>query len=267
LGGKKIYLDPGQKMCPFGSLDWKHTMATGFQLTDKSAEIITTPGLTYKGSTVQRLADLHVDEEGNLQGSVRFVMTGPSALHWRQLAIENDEEEVKKQFNESMNNELPEGVQADFDHFLALENYNAVLIAIVNVKGTIGSKTGKHFFLPGLFFESRAKHPFVAEDKRTIPIDVHFPESDQDEVTYHLPQGFSVESAPQDTNTVWPDHAQFKIHSSEDAGYVTVQRTLAYNFTLLDPKEYPNLHDFYLKVAAADQQQLVLTRASAAKGN
>jgi len=46
-----------------------------------------------------------------------------------------------------------------------------------------------------------------------------------------------------------------------------VHRTLAYNFTLLDPKEYPNLHDFYLKVATADQQQLVLTRSPAAKGN
>jgi hypothetical protein len=36
---------------------------------------------------------------------------------------------------------------------------------------------------------------------------------------------------------------------------------------LLDPKVYNDLHDFYLKVAAADQQQLVLTRAAAGKGN
>lgn len=26
------------------------------------------------------------------------------------------------------------------------------------------------------------------------------------------------------------------------------------NFTLLDSKDYPSLHDFYLKVASADQQ-------------
>ena len=90
---------------------------------------------------------------------------------------------------------------------------------------------------------------------------------DRDEVTYHLPPGFNLESAPQDTNTSWPDHALLKIHSSANDGSVTVLRTLAYNFTLLDPKEYPALHDFYLKVATADQQQLVLTRAPAAKGN
>jgi hypothetical protein len=162
---------------------------------------------------------------------------------------------------------LPEGVQADFDHFLGLSDYELYLMGIVNVSGNIGSTTGKHFFLPGLFFESRAKHPFVAQDKRIIPIDVHYPEFDQDEVTYNLPPGFTVESAPQDTSNTWPDHATLKIHSTAKGGSVTVLRNLAYNFTLLDPKEYPNLHDFYLKVAAADQAQLVLTRAPVAKGN
>jgi len=49
---------------------------------------------------------------------------------------------------------------------------------------------------------------------------------------------------------------------------VNVTRTLAYNFTLLDPKDYPSLHDFYQKVATADQQQLVLTRIpTATAGN
>jgi len=43
-------------------------------------------------------------------------------------------------------------------------------------------------------------------------------------------------------------------------------RTLAYNFTLLDSKDYPDLHDFYQKVATADQQQLVLTALRIAKG-
>jgi hypothetical protein len=121
--------------------------------------------------------------------------------------------------------------------------------------------------LPGLFFESRAKHPFVAQDKRSTPIDVHYPRMEEDDVTYHLPPGFTVESMPQDANTAWPEHALLNIHSSAEDGSVTVFRTLAYNFTLLDPKNYPNLHDFYQKVATADQQQLVLTRAPVAKGN
>jgi hypothetical protein len=267
LGGQKIYLDPGQKMCPFRSMSWKHTLATGMLFSEKGAEIATTPGLTYKDSVVKRVANLNIDETGNVKGAVSIVMTGPNSLRWRQLALQNDEDEVKKQFIESLRDTLPEGVEASFDHFQALDDSSANLVAVVNVSGNIGSATGKHFFLPGLFFESRAKHPFVAQDKRTIPIDVHFPEMNQDEVTYHLPPGFNVESMPSEANTTWPDHAILKIHSSAKDGSVTVQRTLAYNYTLLDPKEYSDLRGFYQKVAAADQQQLVLTRTPAPKGN
>ena len=267
LGGKDVYLDPGQKMCPFGALHWKHTWASGFRLTEKGADITTTPGLTYKVSTVSRIANLTIDEAGGVKGSVRFVMSGPEALKWRQLTLENDADEVKKEFNESMQADLPEGVQAEFDHFLGLEEFNTNLIGIVNVSGSIGSATGKHFFLPGLFFESRASHPFVAQDKRVIPVDVHYPLLEQDDVTYELPQGYKVESMPPDATNAWPDHALFKIHSSATGTSVEVVRVLAYNFTLLDPAEYPKLHDFYQKVATADQQPLVLTHAPAARGN
>jgi hypothetical protein len=267
LGGKDVYLDPGQKMCPFGTLHWKHTMASGFRLSEKGAVFATTPPSVYKNSTVQRVADLTIDATGSVKGTVRMVMTGQDALHWRQLTLENDEEEVKKQFNESMRNSLPDGVQADFDHFLALDDYSVNLIGIVNVSGNMGTATGKHFFLPGLFFESRAKHPFVAQDKRTIPVDVHYPKLEQDQVTYSLPAGFNVESSPQATSNLWPDHALLKINSSAKNGTVTVVRSVVYNFTLLDPKEYKDLHDFYQKVATADQQQLVLVRAQQAKGN
>jgi hypothetical protein len=267
LDGKEVYLDPGQKMCPFGAMNWKHTLASGFRLSDKGAVLATTPSIMYKDSVVHRVANLTIGEDGSVKGTVRFVMSGPEALHWRQQALENDEEEVKKQFNESIRESFPEGVLADFDHFLALGDSSANLIGIVNVTGGLGTMTGKHFFLPGLFFEARSKHPFVAQDKRTIPVDVHYPKAEQDEVTYVLPPGFSVESLPKAANASWPDHALLKINAGAKDSDVKVVRTLAYNFTILDPKEYAALHDFYQKVSEADQQQVVLTRAPQAKGN
>jgi hypothetical protein len=267
LDGKDVYLDPGQKMCPFGQLHWKHALTAGFRLNDKSADFETTPALTYKASAVKRVANLTIDETGDITGTVRFVMTGPEALHWRQLGLENDEDELKKQFTELVRAYLPEGVQADFDRFIGLQDSNTNLVATVKVSGSIGTATGKRFFLPGLFLESRATHPFIANDKRTIPVDVHYPMFEDDEVTYTLPPGFKVDSPPQDANSVWPDHAILKIHSSAKDGSITVSRTLAHNFTILDPKNYSDLHDFYLKVAAADQQPLVLTRTPAAQGN
>jgi hypothetical protein len=268
LNGKDVFLDPGQKMCPFGALHWKHSLADGFRLTEKGTVQVTTPPVTYKASTLQRVADLTIDPAGQLTGSVRFVMSGPEALRWRQLTLENDEDEVKKQFNEFIQGQFPDGVQADFDHFLGLDDSSANLLAIIKVSGSLGTATGKHVFLPGLFFESRAKHPFVAQDKRLTPIDVHYPLIEQDDVTYHLAPGFAVESLPPTTPALWPDHAFLKIAAKSQGDAVSVGRVLVYNYTVLGPKDYANLHDFYQKVATADQQPLVLTRSAVvAKGN
>jgi len=267
LDGKDTYLDPGQKMCPFGRLHWKHMFAGGLKLTDQGTVPVSTPGISFKTAVVDRVADLTIDPQGALKGSVRFVMTGPDALHWRQMTLENDQEEVKKQFNESIRDSIPDGVQADFDHFLALDDYSSNLVGIVKVIGNIGTATGKHFFLPASFFESRSKHPFVAQDKRTTPIDVHYAKMEQDDVTYHLPAGYTVETAVPLTQNNWPGHAAMSISSKCEGSDIIVQRVLAYNFVLLDAKDYSNLHDFYQKVATADQQQLVLSRVPAAKGN
>ena len=268
VGGKDLFLDPGQKMCPYGLLHWKHTMAGGIRLIPSGPAYGETPANTYQQALTARVADLNIAEDGTVTGTLRFVLTGQDALYWRQIALQNDQEEVKKQFNESMRAYVPDGVEADFDHFLSLDDYTSNLIGIVKVSGSVGSATGKHFFLPGLFFESRAKHPFVAEDKRMIPVDLHFAREERDTVTYHLPPGYTVESSPQTANIGWPNHALLKIASNAKGTDVVVDRTLAYNFALLVPNEYSDLHDFYQKVATADQQQLVLTRTTpAAKGN
>jgi hypothetical protein len=267
IGGKEVYLDPGQKMCTFDQLHWKHQLATGIRLTENGATIATTPAGMLTASAEQRVAELEIDEKGNLKGVARFSMTGSLALHWRQTALENDPEEVRKQFNESIHDEVPEGIQADFDHFLALDDPNAKLIGVVKLSGNIGAATGKRMFLPGLFFESHAHHPFVAQDVRLTPVDVEYPKTVQDAVTYHLPSGFSVETVPPLTNITWASNAQLKIVSVAAADFVEVKRALAYNFTFVDPENYSDLHAFYQKVAAADQQQIVLTRTKTEKGN
>jgi hypothetical protein len=267
IGDKEVFLDPGQKMCPFGLLHWKHSLASGLREIGSGPGYGTTPAPLYSQAVTQRVGDLYVDADGSVKGSLRYVLTGQDALHWRQLTIENDDEEVKKRFNESLRESMPDGVLAEFDHFLALDDYNANLMAIIKVSGSLGTATGKRFFLPGLFFESHAKHPFVAEEKRSIPIDVHYARMEKDDVTYHLPEGFTVESGPQATEVPWPNHATLKIASNPVTKGIQVTRTFAYNYTLLDAKEYDGLHDFYQKIATADQQPLVLTRTSDTKGN
>jgi hypothetical protein len=122
--------------------------------------------------------------------------------------------------------------------------------------------------LPGFFFAAQGHLPFVKEEKRQIAVDMHYGERVSEQITYHLPDGVTVEGAPPDANIPWTGHAAFVTKTVSTAGQVVVSRTLARAFTQAKPEEYQDLRGFYQKVAASDQQQLVLTAASvAAKGN
>ncbi|MGB6687186.1 MAG: DUF3857 domain-containing protein [Terracidiphilus sp.] len=268
LNGKEVLLDPGEKMCPFQTVSWRHSFAGGVRESANGRAATQSPQQAYSANTDTRIGDITVDDEGGITGSMRFLMMGQEALRWRQAALENDVDELKKSFDRILLNSTPEGVEANVDHFLGLDDPDVNLIAVVKVKGTLGSATSKRLLLPGFFFETRGPHPFVAEEKRVAPVDMHYGEQVSEEITYHLPPGMTVEGAPQDGKIPWEGHAVLVSKTKVAAGEVTVARQFARAFTFSKPEEYQSLHDFYQKVATADQQQLVLARAAAvAKGN
>jgi hypothetical protein len=267
IGGDEILLDPGEKMCPFQKLHWKHSNASGFLEGSDGLTPDHTPPPSYTDNNTTRKADITLDGQGGVQGALRLTMVGQQALHWRQIALRNDEDEVKKQFDRWLETIVPEGVEAHIDHFAGLDNPDVNLAAFVNVKGTLGTATGKRLLLPGFFFETRSRHPFVGVENRQEPVDMHYSEVMNDEVVYRFPAGMAVEGAPQDARISWPSKAILSTSSMPVHGQVTITRSLARAFTFVMKDQYQDLRDFYQKVASSDQQQVVLTASAAPKGN
>jgi hypothetical protein len=267
-GGKEIVLDPGEKMCPFQVVHWRHSGAGGIRESADGRAASVTPEQLYTNNSLQRLGDVTLDEHGAIiTGTLNFVMTGQEALYWRQQALLNDEDEVKKHFDRTLQNQVPEGVEAHVDHFLGLDDPDAKLTAIVKAQGLLGSATSKRLLLPGFFFESRAHRPFVDREKRIEPIDMHYADRVTDQVVYHIPAGLTVEGAPQDNKIPWANQAALTVKTITESGKVTVIRSFARGFTFLKPDQYQDLRAFYQKVAASDQQQLVLALGADQKGN
>jgi hypothetical protein len=260
LDGKDIYLDPGEKFCPFGQLSWKHIMTGGIQQNVKGP--VYTPSNATKDAITAHKADLTVDAQGGITGTVALIMNGPMALHYRQLNLTASTDEVKKQLNESLNNLLPQGVSGEVDKIQGLENPADYLSATVKVHGQLGTTTGKRLLLPGFFFSTGAHAQFVAEEKRISAVDLHYAEQVIDDAVIHLPAGYTVESAPQPAQLPWEGHAQLVVKTTPGAGSIDIRHTFQRAFVLLDPKEYPALRDYYQKLATNDQQQLVLVKAA-----
>jgi hypothetical protein len=261
IDGKEIFLDPGEKMCPFQTVHWKHSGATGIRQGTDGRSFLTSPPQAYSDNKFVRTGDITLDEHGVITGTLRFAMNGQEALRWRQFALRSDPDEFKKQFDHSLESIVPIGVVVHVDHFLGLDNSDVNLVAFINVHGTPGAVTSNRILLPGFFLETRSGHPFVNQDTRLQPVDMHYGDQVSDQIAYHLPANMTVETAPQDAKIPWEGHAVFVTKTVSVPGQITIVRSMARAFTFVKPEEYNDLRGFYQKVAAADQQQIVLSRA------
>jgi hypothetical protein len=250
-------------MCPFRTVNWRHSNATGIAQSAQGGAIISTPMQEYKDNVTARTGDVYLDAQGGITGQVKISMSGQEALRWRQKALENDDVELKKEFDKDLERYVPEGVEAHVDHFDSINDPYANLMAVVNLKGTLGTATAKRMLLPGFIFETRSQVPFVNEEKRLAPVDMHYGDRVTDDVTYHLPEGVVVEGMPQDVNVSWMGHALLDTNSIKKPGAIEVGQSLSIAFTLLKPDEYQDLRGFFQQVAAADQEQLILTKTPA----
>jgi len=98
-----------------------------------------------------------------------------------------------------------------------------------------------------------------------VPVDLHYATRVTNEITYHLPDGFTVEGVPQDQNIPWPSHALFVAKSATQPGQITIGDTLTIAFALLKSDDYQALRGFYQKVATTGQETLILSISPAAK--
>jgi len=179
------------------------------------------------------------------------------------LALRTDANNVKAQMEKALAGEVPDGIQAHIDRIVALDDPDKQLVAVVPVTGSLADHTGNHLVLPRLFFETKETNPFPTDTSRVLPIDMHYPAQDQEQITYDFPPGFALDGAPQDASMKFEGNAAYALHSKADTNSIVTLRTLSRGFTLLDAAEYGKLRDFYDKVASSDRQQVVLATAQA----
>jgi hypothetical protein len=259
VNGKDLYFDPGQRYCPYGALHWKHTMTAGLRQTQNGTVIATTPDSSYKDTQIQRSAYLTVDSMGRVTGFIRIVMSGSTALRWRQRALETDSTEVDREFENDLQQSVPAGVLVKVRKIVGLDDYQLLLMATLDVSGSMGTATAKRVFLPCFFFEASEK-PLFPHAKRESPVDLHYPYVAKDEVTITLPPNEKVEQSPQSKRLPLPNFALYSTSVKLDGNNLSLQRTMVLANTLYYTKEYPALKSFLDQVNADDQERAILSR-------
>ena len=263
VDGKEQFFDPGERYAEYGELHWKHTATQGIRQTDKGAVVFATPIPGYQSTSQLRNAYLEIHPDGKVSGTIRVSLTGNKALRWREFALRNDEDALKEQFEQTVQQEMPPGVQVKMDHFLGLTDWDKTLLCVLNVTGSMGTTTAQRVFLPATFFEATS-HPLFALDKRTMPIDLDYPLAMKDMVSIKLPPAFDIESLPKDTEVTYPQNAYYQAKFTREPGIVKSERIFAMGNVIYKAEEYPALKDFYQKINAKDKEPAVLGFVQAA---
>jgi Domain of Unknown Function with PDB structure (DUF3857) len=263
VAGKETFFDPGERYAEFGSLHWKHAATQGIRQTDKGTVVFLTPSPVYQTTNLLRVANLEIKPDGKVSGAIRIALNGAAALRWREFALSNGEDALKQQFTETVQAQVPAGIEVKIDHFLGLTDWNTNLMAMMSVTGSMGTSTGKRVFLPATFFESTS-HALFALEKRTEPIDLNYPYIAQDTVEIKLPAAFDIESLPKDSEFSDPQNTLYRAKFTHEPGALKSQRILVVGNVVYKADEYPQLKDFYQKVNAKDKEPAVLQFTQAA---
>jgi Transglutaminase-like superfamily/Domain of Unknown Function with PDB structure (DUF3857) len=265
LDGKETLVDPGTKMAPFATLHWAHAGAGGVAMDGNKAQIIVTPLQKNTENSTLHVGTLNVSAQGDVSGSMKIAFIGQKAIELRQLGVKSGVEAVKSEIDTMIAQQVPAGIKASVDHIVYLDDPSKQLLAVIPVSGSFSKNANGRIELPRNFFEAQEKNPFPVESPRELPIDMRYPSQEQEQIAYTVPPGYALEGTPQDANLKWEENAAYQLRTRVEGSTITGARILARGFTLLEPKDYVQLHDFYQKVVKADQQPLVLSVAQASK--
>jgi hypothetical protein len=263
INGKDVFFDPGQRYCAFGHLSWKHSNSVGLRQTENGTMLISTPGESYKEEHTSRIADLTLDEQGSATGTVTVSYQGDPALAWRQEALRGDDTSLNKDLRTDMEETLPGGMEVRVTKVDNLSDISKPLKITYEIKGPVGSATGKRLLVPASLFESNTKTKFTSA-KREMPVDMHYASIVQDAVRFKLPADFVIESAPAESKEMFQNFASYTTSTKAAPNAITLYRNMINGRVIYTNAEYPELRSFYNKLEAKDQESLVLTRASAA---
>ncbi len=260
LDGKDQYFDPGSRFCPYEQLAWKHTMVGAIRQAEGGSALITTPPKPYTQSRVQRVANLTMDEQGVATGTVSMTFIGDPAISWRQTSASGDAASLERELHDSVEHLLPQGMDIKVATIEKLDDYESPLVVRFNVKGPIGSSTGKRLLFTGDIFETNSK-PSFPHEKRESSVYFHYSYFNQDAVRVNFPPVFSVESLPTAMKQQFKTYALYTLAAESTPTSVTIRRNYTLGEILFLPNDYPDLRAFYNKFETKDQESVVLTVA------
>jgi hypothetical protein len=263
VDGKQLFLDAGTPGAPYGIIAWYKSHVPGILVTRKNpASWIMTAEQTPAQAKLLRNATLHI-EDGAVKGTMTITYNGQEALERRVKSHNDDDQAMRKALEGSVRKWFPDGAGVKMSKIEGMASIDDPVVADFEIDlSPLASFAGSRTLVPLSVFEASTKNPFAPTSRR-YPIWFSYPWSEEDRVTLQLPDDYTVESMPHDA-TYDVSVAVYKTHYEVSGKFIHFTRKFEMRALFFDTDSYGALRSFFSRTTAADQEQLVLKKATKA---
>jgi hypothetical protein len=257
VGGKNLFLDPGSVDYPFGLLTWDETGIEGLEVSKEGGTIVPIPSTKATQALTERHADLHLTPSGALAGKLEIDFKGIRGARIREAERGEAQSDRRKDLSKLIKPWLPSG--ASF-HITSVTGWRHSAVPL-RVEGTLkdsgyGTALGKRLLVPLVPFVSPEAGAFHSAT-RVNAVYFGYPFSHHDDITLHLPAGYSVESLPK-LPAVNSSAFVYTVAAAKQDNTLHVTRDLSVLGFYFPVKDYPGVRSFFSTVKTGDDDQAVL---------
>jgi hypothetical protein len=260
-GDKELYLDPGTQFCPFGVIPWEDTSAMGLRMDKNPPDFAATPDPEAGNAGISRRANLKLDSDGSIQGTVEVTFTGQEAMDRRLEERNGDDAAHKKDMEDLLRQWMTANAAVELQKVNDWKSSNLPLVATyqVSISG-YAAATGRLMILPAAVFAGAYRNPFVPARRENMVI-FPYPYVHSDDITISLPPGVQVESLPKPKSQK-NGAGEFSAEFRNENGALHATRRFRSDGVVIESKYYPALRRFFGQVGTTEDEQIVL-KASA----
>ncbi|MAW96474.1 MULTISPECIES: DUF3858 domain-containing protein [unclassified Leeuwenhoekiella] len=202
------------------------------------------------------MVNAEIDENFALNTKVRSQFTGHYGLRHRKNLGGKDEQEQLEAFEEKYS-----GIELNKIEIKNLENpYEPVQVSYDFAMENGVERVGDKVFISPLMHLASQETPFKSE-QRQHPVDFGYPWKDRYIITIKLPEGYNVETLPENgIYTFGDDMGSFKYLISSTNNTIQVSTEMVINSSIITPDLYKGLKEFYTMVVSKENEKVVLIK-------
>ncbi len=251
----RVFLDPATPYCPYGRVAWQKQGADAILFHPGGGDFIETAEREDEVNRISRTVDaafegsmLRVSLKIELEGNPDFMLKN---------ALDDESDEGLRDYIEEVLAETFGEVELEAHQMLNLRERGLPLA--ITAEFTVPEYTAQTrtrlMFKPVLF--GREQTAYFTSKTRTMPIFFDYPVAYEDQVTFHLPQGYQVDQLPEPVE-FGTSVGAYQLALEQEPGLLVSHRLFHRKGTRFLPRHYPAIRKFYEVARTGDDTTAVL---------